>query len=47
MKLTIVLRKDVVDLDQAQAIANIVKQKLEDYPSIEITATANESIDLE
>lgn len=46
MRLTIVLRKEVPNIEQAQTLTNIVKQKLAEHPEIEITASASESLTL-
>lgn len=46
MKLTIVLRKEVVDENQAQILYDIVKQRLDDHPEVEITGSVSSSLPL-
>lgn len=44
MYLTIALRKEVETVEQAQALTNIVKTKLQDHPEVIITATCTEHL---
>ena len=46
MFLIITLRKPVADTAEANTLAEIVKQKLEDHPDIKITAQTANHIDL-
>ena len=47
MFLTIVLRKEVADVPAAQALTNIVKNKLADQPEVAITASVSEQLTIE
>ena len=42
MFMTIVLRKEVATVAAAQALANIVKDKIADQPEIKISASVSE-----
>lgn len=44
MHLTIVLRKEVDDTDQAQVLVDLVTARLADHPSVNISASVNEAI---
>ncbi len=46
MVLIVTLRKDVADTAEANTLAKIVKEKLEDFPAITITAQTANHIDL-
>ncbi len=45
MQLTVVLRKEVADVAEAETLTDIVKQKLTELPSITITSQVTEKID--
>ncbi len=47
MFLTIVLRKEVLDVPTAQALTDIVKNKLADQPEVSITASVSENLTIE
>lgn len=47
MKLVITLRKEVTDRDQGELIFNLIKQRLEDRPDVEITGHITNHFDLE
>lgn len=41
MKLTIVLRKEVPDLETAEQLYNLVKERLADHPEVEVKGTVS------
>jgi len=47
MILVITLRRDVVDLAQAQQLTTIVKNLLVDHPDVQIQAQISDSVPLE
>ena len=47
MQLIIALRKEVVDENQAQIPYDIVKQRLEDHPEVEISGSVSSTLPLE
>jgi len=47
MHLTITLRKQIADIAEGNTLAELVKQKLIDYPSIKITAQISNHINLD
>jgi len=47
MILVITLRREVDDIDQAQQLTTIVKNKLIDYPEVTIQSQISEGIPLE
>jgi len=44
MYLTIALRKEVVSVEQAQALTNLVAARIAEYPEIDISASVSENI---
>ncbi len=44
MYLTIALRKEVDTVEQAQALIDIVAQRLEDHPEVQISGSVSEQL---
>ncbi len=46
MQITIALRKEVPDVETAQQLFDLVKQRLEDHPEVTVSGQVTENLEL-